>query len=79
MKLEDIMRDPAQAYDMPADVCRDDALDRDQKIKVLHRWEYDARQLLVAEGEGMNLGDAEKLLHEVIEALQSMDAESGVE
>lgn len=79
MKFEDIMLDPANAYDTPAEVCTDDALDREQKVRVLHRWEYDARQLLVAEGEGMNQGDAEKLLQDVLDALHSLGAGSGVE
>ncbi len=79
MKLEDIMLDPAQAYDKPADVCSDSALDREQKIKVLHRWEYDARQLLVAEAEGMNQGNVDRMLQDVLEALKSLGAESGVE
>lgn len=79
MKYEEILLDPAKAYDAPADVCSDSSLEREQKIKVLHRWEFDARQLLVAEGEGMNQGNVDRLLQDVLKALESLGAESGVE
>lgn len=79
MKLEDIMLDPAKAFDAPADVLNAAELDREQKVKVLHRWEYDARQLLVAEAEGMNQGSAATMLQQVLEALDELGAEPGIE
>ena len=37
----------------PEQVLADNELSREQKIKILQRWEYDVRELQVAEEEGM--------------------------
>lgn len=79
MKMEDILLDPSQTFESPAQVLEASELDREQKVKVLHRWEYDARQLLIAESEGMNQGNAASMLEQVLAALDELGAESGVE
>ncbi len=45
------MLDPTMVFEDPMDVVATDALTRDQKIEILRRWEYDARELEVAEEE----------------------------
>jgi hypothetical protein len=75
------LRDPAAAFESPAAVVRAGHLSREQKIEILRRWEYDARELQVADDENMaseklvgeNAGD---LLQEVRAALRELDADS---
>ncbi len=62
------MLDPTMVFKDPKDVVANVELTRDQKIEILRRWEYDARQLEVAEEEaGMAVPgarrDGEQALH----------------
>lgn len=79
MKLDEILLDPATAYDNPQSVVDDASLEKADKIRVLHRWEYDARQLAVAESEGMGEGNAAVMLDQVTKALKELGAEPGEE
>lgn len=45
------MLDPTMVFKEPKDVVANVELSHDQKIEVLHRWEYDACQLEVVEEE----------------------------
>ena len=65
-ELETILRDPEWAYDSPNDVLHDEALDDNQKLRVLQSWEFDARELSVAEQENMGGGEDNKLILETI-------------
>lgn len=68
---------PTSVYQKPMDVVHDESLSRDQKIQILERWEYDARELQVAEEENMpELTPKEKgsMLSRVIEALIELGA-----
>ncbi len=69
--FEKAMRDPSNSYHRPKDVLEDDSVDHDQKIKILKQWEFDARELLVAEEENMP-GDASSMLNRVKRALQEL-------
>lgn len=79
MKLDEILLDPAAAYESPRQVVEDGALSQADKVHVLHRWEYDARQLAVAESEGMGKGNAAVVLEQVLKALEELGADPGVE
>lgn len=63
--------DPAQVFDAPADVLKAEDLTREQKIEILRRWEYDAREQQVATEENMP-GENSDLLSLVLEALNSL-------
>ncbi len=65
---------PASVFKTPEEVLNSQELSRDQKIKILRSWEYDARQLEVAEEENM-IGTQEDILDQIIFALRSLDAE----
>jgi len=43
--------DPTLVFGTPQDVVNDTELSRDQKVEILRRWQYDARELEVAEEE----------------------------
>jgi len=51
--VEKALVDPALVFKTPEEVLADSELSREQKIKILRRWEYDVRELQVAEEEGM--------------------------
>lgn len=71
--FEKAMKDPVGVYKSPENVLKDDALTKEQKIKVLRQWEYDARDLMVAEEENMPEGE-ENMLKRVLDALHELGA-----
>ena len=77
--LEKAMLDPTMVFEDPKEVVASDELTRDQKIEILRRWEYDARELEVAEEEaGMTVLRPE-MFDLVVQALHSLGAERDTE
>ncbi len=73
------MLDPTMVFEDPMDVVANDELTRDQKIEILRRWEYDARQLEIAEEEaGMALRRPE-MFGRVLQALHTLGVERDIE
>ncbi|GIW72156.1 MAG: hypothetical protein KatS3mg102_1698 [Planctomycetota bacterium] len=73
--LEAALRDPASVFATPEEVLRHPELAREHKIEILRRWEYDAREMQVAEEE--NMGDPappSDLLERVLAALHALGA-----
>lgn len=67
------MRDPKSCYVEPCQVVTDDTLSKEEKIKVLKQWEYDARERSVAEEENMPSGPDETfMLSRIKEALREL-------
>jgi hypothetical protein len=78
-KFKQALLDPTSVYKHPMDVVNDNSLSREQKIQVLHRWEYDARELQVAEEENMpDLSGEQRssMLSRVLDALHNLGASS---
>ncbi len=73
MNFEKAMLDPDSMFASPDDLFGEQSLTRDQKIKILRRWEYDARELEVAEEENMGGGPPGKL-DEILKVLHRLDA-----
>jgi len=65
--IEKAKIDPSSVYKHPRDVLADQALSREQKIDILKRWAYDAREIAVAEEE--NMQSASDKHHIVLEAI----------
>ncbi len=78
MDIAQAMLDPVSVFTSPQDVCHESSLTQDQKIKILRRWEYDARELAVAEEENM-LGGSANVLDEVLAALHQLNAKIDLE
>lgn len=78
MSIEQALLDPASVYSSPAKVIDDPALDREQKVEILRRWEYDARELEVAEEENMGGGPPD-MLDQILKALNELNAGADVE
>ncbi len=67
------MHDPTSVYKIPGDVVNDDSITLEDKIRILKQWEYDARELQVAEEENMaNEGDGGSMLQRVKAALHEL-------
>jgi hypothetical protein len=56
--------DPARCFSSPEAVLEEPALSAAEKIAVLRSWEHDARELLVADHEGMP-GASDSLLQRI--------------
>ncbi|MEJ2007330.1 MAG: hypothetical protein P8Z30_04100 [Acidobacteriota bacterium] len=69
--LEQAMLDPGSIFASPEALRDQRGLTREQKIEILRRWAYDARQLSVAEDEGM-MGGEPSSLDEILSVLNSL-------
>jgi hypothetical protein len=71
---------PSAIFDKPEEVVERNDLSREQKIEILRRWEYDARELQVADEEGMAPSDPQPvILDAILNALRSLGAPADVE
>ncbi len=73
------MLDPTSVFKDPTDVVADENLSRDQKIEILHRWEYDARELEVAEEEAGMAVRRPDMFDRVVQALHTLGVERDTE
>lgn len=73
MDINKAMLDPASVFASPEEIFRAKALTREQKIKILRVWEYDARELEVAEEENMGGGPPDRL-GDILKVLHQLDA-----
>ena len=73
------MLDPTMVFKDPKDVVANVELTRDQKIEILRSWEYDARQLEVAEEEAGMAVRRPEMFDRVLQALHTLSIERDVE
>ncbi len=73
------MLDPTMVFKDPKDVVANVELTRDQKIEILRRWEYDARQLEVAEEEAGMAVRQPDIFDRVVQALHALDVKRDTE
>lgn len=71
MDLKKALVDPAAVFTTPDEVVTTEELSTDDRIRILRRWEYDARELTVADEENMP-GDSTALLDQVLAALHRL-------
>ena len=78
--IEKSILNPAATFKKPQEVLDSHDLSREQKVEVLRRWEYDLRELQVAEEEGMTPPKLESVtLDMVLKALTLLEAPSDME
>ncbi len=70
---------PTMVFKDPKDVVANVELTRDQKIEILRRWEYDARQLEVAEEEAGMAVRQPDMFDRVVQALHALDVKRDIE
>ena len=73
------MLNPTSVFKEPEEVVASDELNRDQKIEVLRRWEYDARELEVAEDEAGMAVRRPEMFDLVVQALHMLDVDRDME
>jgi len=73
MDIEKAILNPSSVFSHPEDILCEQSLTREQKIKILRQWEYDARELLVAEEENMG-GGPPHMLGEILRAFHSLNS-----
>ncbi|MEO0759408.1 MAG: hypothetical protein AAFY78_21330 [Cyanobacteria bacterium J06648_16] len=73
MDIQKAMLDPTSIFCSPNEVLGEAALTLQEKKEILRRWEYDARELQVAEAENMGGGPPD-MLDAVLTALHTLDA-----
>jgi len=71
---EKALKDPTLIYHNPNDVLVDRQLNDEQRLQILKRWEQDARELDVAQEEGMTGGES-SLLAEILNAMERLDVD----
>jgi hypothetical protein len=74
----DVEKDPGLVFKTPGEVLANNELTRAQKIEILRRWEYDVRELQVADEEGME-GPEPVTLDAVLDALRTLGAPEDAE
>jgi hypothetical protein len=80
VNLKEALLNPAAVFHGPEEVVQDDRLSGQQKIEILRRWEYDARQLQVADEESMTAPLAAPVpLDAILKALRELGAPADVE
>ena len=67
---------PMSFFDSPYDIVNSADFTTEQKLKLLLAWQYDARQIQLAEDEGMPSG-ADVGLDDVVTALGLLTRQSG--
>lgn len=72
--LDKALLDPAGTFARPDDIVRHPDLSRSAKIRLLAEWERGARELAVAEDEGMTGGE-ESMLNRVRRAITALGAD----
>ena len=73
------MLDPTSVFKNPEDVVASGELNRNQKIEILRRWEYDARELEVAEEEAGMAVRRPEMFDRVVQALHMLDVDRDTE
>jgi len=67
---------PTSVFNAPQDVLDNQDFTREQKIKILKCWEYDAHELQIAEEENMPAVDSDvgDMLQRVLAALRELES-----
>jgi len=76
--VEKALLDPGLVFKTPEELLANNELSREQKIEILRRWEYDVRELEVAEEESMD-GPQPVTLDVVLSALRTLGAPADTE
>lgn len=72
--VEKAKLDPTAVFAHPRDVLANKSLTREQKIDILRRWAYDAREIEIADEENMGGRPIDDALDEVLKCLKELGA-----
>ncbi len=82
--FNEAIKDPSLFFQHPCRVLEDDRFDVAQKKQILRQWEYDVREMMVAEEEGMNPDPQALALHqanlgEILRCLHQLGVDVDIE
>ena len=66
---------PSSVYDSPSEVAEDQSLTIADKVEILRRWEYDAKEMQVATEENMP-GKNSDILDKILDVLNNLEPDS---
>ena len=69
INVEKAIKNPSSLFDDPLDIVESDELTKEEKIKILKSWRYDAKQMSVATEENMG-GINSELFSKILGALK---------
>lgn len=75
INFQKALLDPTSVFKTPEEVVACPMLTKEQKIKILRRWEYDARELEVAQEENMRTNQPD-ILDVILKALSLLGAKN---
>lgn len=71
--IDKALLDPTSVFKSPKDVVNNNSLSKQQKIEILKRWAYDAKELEIADDENMTAtGKASDILDDILRAIESL-------
>jgi hypothetical protein len=73
--LEQARLDPGSVFASPEELCASPGLSKEEKVDLLQRWAEDARELEIADDEGMSGGES-SLLDRILGSLESLGGRS---
>ena len=73
-ELETALLDPSRVFESPGALAGMTSIDKETRIEILRRWEYDAREIQVEEEEAPATTSTSNLLSEVLDALHQLGA-----
>ena len=77
--IENIKHDPSRFYRDPKTLFEDETLSADEKIEILQEWEFDMRDMMVADEENMGGSDVSETYREIHKYLRELDAGADTE
>jgi hypothetical protein len=82
MDIDKALQDPGSHFSSPKQVLDNNQLSKDEKIALLRQWDYDTREILVAEEENMSSTATHKtdpgdLLGQIHHCLIELGVDSG--
>jgi hypothetical protein len=78
--IEKALINPAAVFRSPKEIVEHGQLTQEQKVDILRRWEYDVRELQVADEESMTAAFPERVtLEAVLQALRAVGASTNLE
>lgn len=73
--IEKAKLNPSSVYDSPSEIAEDQSLTINDKVEILRRWEYDAKEMQVATEENMP-GKNSDVLDKILEVLNKLEPDS---
>ena len=78
LNIEKAIKNPTDVFDDPLEIVESEEITREEKIKILKSWRYDAKQMSVATEENMG-GKNSDLFSKILGALKLLGVSNAEE